>query len=313
MEDELLGVKNPLYGRATGIYKMEPLPFVDAIKFFPNYSEEGKIIAYSILGGIPHYLNQFDPNKTLKDNIIENILTKGTVLYSEVEFLLRQELREISVYNTVIEAIALGNTTFNDIFLKTQIDKTKISVYLRNLAELDIIRREFLALSGVKENSGSAKGQYYLTDNFFRFWFAYGYSNLSYLERGDAEGVWEDYISNDLHHFASKSFEEVCISYLYEMNKKKDIVFYNNVKKLSISDILSLIPHILITAVSSCIFLFEDFRISSEVFASISMQSRIFERDISPALFLYFARVSSEQIISFSQSLTVFATIMFLK
>ena len=156
---------------------MLPMPYYDAYTFFPDYSDEDKLTAYSILGGIPHYLNQFDPNKPLKDNIIENILTKGTVLYSEVEFLLRQELREISVYNTIIEAIALGNTTFNDIFLKTQIDKTKISVYLKNLIELDIIRREFPALSGVKENSGSAKGQYYLTDNFFRFWFAYGYSN----------------------------------------------------------------------------------------------------------------------------------------
>ena len=35
IEDELLGVKDPLYGRATGIYTLEPMPFEDAIKFFP--------------------------------------------------------------------------------------------------------------------------------------------------------------------------------------------------------------------------------------------------------------------------------------
>ena len=36
-ENEILGYKNPLYGRSTGIYKLEPLEYIDAVKFFPNY------------------------------------------------------------------------------------------------------------------------------------------------------------------------------------------------------------------------------------------------------------------------------------
>ena len=119
IEKDLLADKNPLYGRTTGIYKMLPMHYYDAIKFFPDFSDEDKLIAYAILGGIPHYLKQFDPKRSLKENIIDKILTKGTVLYSEVEFLLRQELRETSVYNTVIEAIALGNTSFNALLTKT--------------------------------------------------------------------------------------------------------------------------------------------------------------------------------------------------
>ena len=61
MEKELLAEKNPLYGRATGIYKMNEMGFYDAVKFFPNYSDKDKVLAYSILGGIPHYLRQFSP------------------------------------------------------------------------------------------------------------------------------------------------------------------------------------------------------------------------------------------------------------
>ena len=49
IEQKVLGGKNPLYGRATAIFKMQELSFVDSIKFFPNYSLEEKIIAYSIL------------------------------------------------------------------------------------------------------------------------------------------------------------------------------------------------------------------------------------------------------------------------
>lgn len=225
IEKELLSEKNPLYGRTTGIYKMLPMPYYDAIKFLPDFSDEDKLIAYAILGGIPHYLKQFNSKHSLKDNIIDKILTKGTVLYSEVEFLLRQELRETAIYNTVIEAIALGNTAFNEILIKTGIEKSKLSVYLKNLIELNIVEREFTPLSSAKERTSSSKGLYNLTDNYFRFWYAFGYSNLSELEMDDALGVWEDYIEASLHHFASKSFEKVCIEYMYTLNKKRKLPF----------------------------------------------------------------------------------------
>ena len=170
IEKELLAEKNPLYGRATGIYKMTEMGFYDAAKFFPDYSPKEKVIAYSILGGIPHYLNQFDGNRTLEENIKKSILSKGCALYSEVEFLLRQELRETPVYNSIIEAVALGNTKLNEISMKSLIDDTsKTSVYLKNLIELGIIEREFSISESINEKANSNKGLYRITDNFFRF------------------------------------------------------------------------------------------------------------------------------------------------
>uniref|UniRef100_UPI0026010E37 AAA family ATPase n=1 Tax=Thomasclavelia sp. TaxID=3025757 RepID=UPI0026010E37 len=144
IEKELLAEKNPLYGRATGIYKMKEMGFYDAIRFFPNYSEIDKVIAYAILGGVPHYLNQFDPDLSIGENIKRNILTRGSILYSEVDFLLHQELRETPIYNSIIESVALGNTKLNEISQKSLVEDTsKTSVYLKNLIELGIIEREF--------------------------------------------------------------------------------------------------------------------------------------------------------------------------
>ncbi|MBF1696164.1 MAG: ATP-binding protein, partial [Selenomonas sp.] len=191
IENELLAERNPLYGRATGIYKLLPLPFVNVREFFPQYSVEDQVAVYAILGGIPYYLIQFQPQKSLEENICTNILQKGCVLYSEVEFLLRQELRETSVYNAIIEAVALGNNTLALIHSKTQIEKTKISVYLKNLMEIGIVTREFSVLSTVKERAGSGRGLYQLTDAYFRFWYAFLYGSHSELEAGAAAGVWE--------------------------------------------------------------------------------------------------------------------------
>ena len=69
IEKELLAEKNPLYGRATGIYKMKEMRFYDVIKFFPEYSARDKVIAYSVLGGIPHYLRQWNSKLSVEDNI----------------------------------------------------------------------------------------------------------------------------------------------------------------------------------------------------------------------------------------------------
>ena len=180
IEKELLAEKNPLYGRATGIYKMKEMGFYDAIKFFPDYSERDKVIAYSILGGIPHYLRQWNPKWSIAENIKRNILTKGCILYSEVEFLLHQELRETPVYNSIIEA--LGNTTLNNISQKSLVEDTsKTSVYLKNLIELGIVEREFSVDARVKEQANGNRGTYKLTDNFFRFWYAFGFANYSQL------------------------------------------------------------------------------------------------------------------------------------
>ena len=226
IEKKLLSEKNPLYGRATGIYKMKEMPFYDAIRFFPNYSDEEKMLTYAVLGGIPHYLRQFDQTLSFVDNVRRNVLSKGCVLYSEIEFLIRQELRETAFYNTIIEAIALGNTRLVDIHAKTQIDKAKISVYLKNLMELEIIEREFSVLSGAKEKAASMRGIYKLTDNFFRFWFSFVSPNLSELEAGDVDGVFQHIIFPQLNEFSSLAFEDVCREYLRRKNRADCLPFH---------------------------------------------------------------------------------------
>lgn len=226
IEKELLAEKNPLYGRATGIYKMREMGFYDAVKFFPAYSARDKVLAYAVLGGIPHYLRQWSPDIPVGENIRKNILTKGCVLYSEVEFLLHQELRETSIYNSIIEAVALGNTKLNDISQKSLVEDTsKTSVYLKNLIELGIVEREFSVDAKTREQANANRGTYRLTDNFFRFWYAFGFANFSQLEDGDADGVYEYVVKPALHKFASFAFEDVCREFIRTKQKRGELPF----------------------------------------------------------------------------------------
>lgn len=90
----------------------------------------------------------------MEENIKNTILRRGSILYNEVEFLLHEELREPSTYNTVIEAVALGNTEYNAILSKTLIEQRTLSVYIKNLTNLGILKKEKPLLSKPKENFG---------------------------------------------------------------------------------------------------------------------------------------------------------------
>ena len=105
----------PAYGRNTGSLQLRPLDYRQAALFFPHWSAEDRIRAYAVTGGIPHYLLQFDPERSLAWNIAHNVLQRGAVLYQEAELLVREELREPRVYYSILRAMSDGLTRVSDI------------------------------------------------------------------------------------------------------------------------------------------------------------------------------------------------------
>ncbi|MHA1469725.1 MAG: AAA family ATPase [Candidatus Asgardarchaeia archaeon] len=134
--------RNPLYGRRTGQWKVTPLSYFDFSKSLPSWPIEEKIKLYAVTGGVPFYFMQMDENKTVFENILEKILSKGSILYEEIEFLLREELRDPSTYMSILEAIAFGNTRLSDIANYTKIKINDLPKYLNVLMKMDIIKRE---------------------------------------------------------------------------------------------------------------------------------------------------------------------------
>ena len=224
MEKEVLSVKSPLYGRRTGQIFLQPLSFKDSTGFFPPYSLQDKVYSYSILGGTPAYLQRFDNNKTIELNVKNEILNKNSFLYSEPRFLLMEELREPSVYFSILKTIAFGKTRLNEIVQETGYsDRFKVNKYLSTLRELKIIRREVPVTEDQPHKS--RKGIYHLSDPFFRFWFRYVFPNLSYLEEDEIDYVWEEKIKPDLDSFVGYVFEDICIQKLSRLNIENKLPF----------------------------------------------------------------------------------------
>jgi hypothetical protein len=215
MMESILSYRSPLYGRRTGQWKLSPLRFNDAKQIFPGYSTEQKVEAYSILGGIPFYLNTFDDEKDIYTNIEEKILTKGEILYEEVEFLLREELRDYSSYLSILEAIARGNSRISEIANFSKIQAKDLPKYLNVLMRLDIVEK----VHPITEKKTTKRTIYKIRDNFFDFYFRFVYPFKSELELGNTKKVM-GIIKKDFNMFVGKKFEDISREFLYEMNLK---------------------------------------------------------------------------------------------
>ena len=130
MVNDIMGYESPLYGRITASMEVHPFDYMDGASFFPGYSTEEKLTAYGILGGIPRYLCTFSDKLSVRENIERNILSDGAFLNEEPIRLLRMELREPNVYNSILEAIARGYNRLTEISDCIHEDRGKCSKYL---------------------------------------------------------------------------------------------------------------------------------------------------------------------------------------
>jgi AAA+ ATPase superfamily predicted ATPase len=211
MEQEVLGYKSPLYGRRTGQIMLQPFDFFGFANFFKKLDIRKLVEYYSISGGIPAYINQFEGGNIWRE-ICQRILQTDSFLYNEVPFLLSEELREPRNYFAILQAIAFGKTKLNDISQITKIESSKLIRYLDILRDLRIVKREVPSTETSPHKS--KKGLYRISDNFTKFWFRFVYPNKGYIESGDLDFVVHNKIKPFFDSFVGETFESVCIDFL---------------------------------------------------------------------------------------------------
>ena len=209
MEKQVLGYESPLYGRRTAQIKLKQMPYYEAINFFPKWKKEEKLFAYSVCGGVPQYLSLFSKYKNFKDGIMNELLNVDAHLYEEPESLLKQELREPSLYNSILSALARGRNKLNELADATGKSSNLLVNYLKNLISLEIVEKKL----PVEENDVK-KTIYTIKDNLYVFWYAFIHCYNSLLQVRAPEEVFEKLIKPYFSEYFGKVFEEICIQYL---------------------------------------------------------------------------------------------------
>ena len=205
MEHQVLGEKSPLYGRRTAQLKVMPWDYQDAARMLGTSDPVKAVDLYSLVGGIPLYLEQLDAHKSTEWNISHVLLGQGRFLYAEPENFLLQEVTSPAPYRAVIDALAHGRPRPSEIADATGIQGPNVQEYLRKLAELGVVRRDTPV--------GRAKKRqvtYRIVDPLFRFWHSFAPRYEHAIELGQVDRVARRIVQRDLSTFVGHSFEEVC-------------------------------------------------------------------------------------------------------
>jgi len=224
MMERLLGHKSPLYGRRTEQLLVEPMKFDDATLFFPQHlSLKDKILYYTLLGGMPAYLLEFDFGKTLKENLMSNLLRKNKLLYNDVLFTLREELKEPRNYFSILYSISKGNTRSGQIVNDTGLGKSFVNKYLSVLIDLQLVERRVPITE--KNPTRSRNGIYLIKDSFFKFWFRFVFENQEYIEQERQEKLYHEKIEPEFNGFTGKIFEEIVLGVISRNKNYNDYLF----------------------------------------------------------------------------------------
>jgi hypothetical protein len=227
MESETLNQSAPLFGCRTGQILVDPLNFSQSRKFFPENSFSDFLNIYTITGGMPAYLKQFVDGDDLSEEIKKKIFTKTAFLYNEVEFTLKEELRETKNYLAILRAIALGKRKLSEIVNEVGLDKATVNKYLSVLINLRLVERE-IPITEDKPHK-SRRGLYKISDNFFVFWFQYIFPYKSYLEMDNYDYVLEkmfnglkynDKVNSGFKSIIAQVYERVAVELLITWQNK---------------------------------------------------------------------------------------------
>ena len=222
MEYQVLGYESPLYGRRTAQFKIQALTYREITEFHPELKAADQALLYGVTGGIPHYINKLDVESNLDEALLDNLFSTSSYLFEEPENLLKQELREPAIYNSVISAIAAGASHSNEISTKVGLESGVCAKYLKVLLDLGILKKE----TPITEKPGK-KTIYAIDDNFFRFWYRFVPRNMSVISAGRMRLIYEQAVKRFYPDYMGLVFEKMCQEYLLRYAKDLPILLSN--------------------------------------------------------------------------------------
>ena len=214
--------QSPLFGRFTGQWHLQPMPFASLREFFPSWSTEERVALYGVIGGIPAYLRWLNSELSLVENIQQVILQPGNIFLAEPELLLHDELRDLSTYQAILRAISKGHHTLKAISNDCLIGSSSLTFHLGKLQELRLVERRLPATLTTAKQRKSKQGRYHLSDPFFRFYFRFLFPHLSSLMSPEETAT---HIKSELRAFVGLSFEKLAQQWVVAQARAGNLPF----------------------------------------------------------------------------------------
>lgn len=217
VENSMVEDMGELAGRITSFMKLKEFTFVEMVDRFPDSTTEECILIYGILGGVPAYLNYWNPKETLRKNIIRIVLEDKGPMHREAQRFLKTSLRELPFYSTILSVLAEDEPKLNYLYTRTGFSRAKISVYIKNLIQIDVAAKIFSYEP--EKRATIQKGLYGITDSFLQFWYKLIYPRMSELSMMEPGEFYDTYVKRQIDMLAEKAYIKVCREFMELMNQ----------------------------------------------------------------------------------------------
>lgn len=222
MQKYALSYDSPLYGRRTAQMRLSALSFTEINDAF-DLPFEKAVEQYAVTGGVPKYLEFFDDEHDLFDQLKDTVLSKNSFLFEEPIFLLRSESMTAVNYFSIIKAIADGNHKIGKIANALGLESYALTPYLSTLADMGFIEKRKPVTE--KNPEKSKKGLYFIADNFIRFWFRYVYPFKGELELDNTQIVLDEIHKDFIEKFVAFAYEDICKDIFANLCNQEKIPF----------------------------------------------------------------------------------------
>ena len=211
------------YGRFTCIMSLNAFDYFDASKFYPNYSNEDKLLMYSVFGGVAFFNSLIDNTKSARENIQKLLIEPNSILQLEIEHTISAETNKIPAVNSVVELIGEGVTKYTDLVngLSSK-SGTKVNpdYLIKKLIELEIIEK----VASINDKKNKKRIFYRFRDNLMEFYYHYIYRNKNMNSILAADDFFSEVVEADLKEkYLPKKFESVSREFLIRANKAHKI------------------------------------------------------------------------------------------
>ncbi len=222
---DMMNYQAPLYGRFSGQFFLKPLNFAALSEFFPHYDAAERVATYACLGGVPAYLEWFNPAQSLVANIKQHLFSPSGMFRSEPTLLVGDLVRETRLYEAIIRSIANGAHTPAEMTTETSISSPNLQPYLKRLLELHLIERRVPATIPHLQRETTTRSRYHISDPYLRFYYRFIEPDLDLIELGQTDVVWNK-ISEQFRAFVGlTTFEELCREWVANQTRKGKMPF----------------------------------------------------------------------------------------
>src|SRR5579864_7621404 len=210
----LLSGSAPLRGRAGLELIVHPFGYRDAARFWGITDPRLAVLVHSVVGGTLAYRRELLREDTPADLgdfdawVTRTVLNPQTPLFREARYLLAEEteIRDPSLYHSVLPAVAEGNTTSGGIASYIGRKSNEVAHPLRVLEDSRLLVKE-------PDLFRSGRARYRIAEPLITFYQAIMSREWARLELGSGPTVWPGARARFLSQVAGPHFEAICRDY----------------------------------------------------------------------------------------------------